>query len=628
MRGNQLTKKGVLVSRLRWTCHLRAVGSCGLLGIVLCGKFLAGLNFPLGPIIFLIAGSLVYDAAILATLEVWRRKRFCRESLIYHLVGNVAGSLDVLGLTAMVYFTGGSSSPWVYYPVIGTVTAAALFPWYHALLFTLLSASSLSLLFFAESWGLLEPVTIAAVSPSSSDAGYLVTMLLSLVAFMSMSAYMVSFPAGREREYQKRLDLEARRAKLAARQSRSLLRVLRHLSALGEAREVADVLAADSLQLIGCRSTAVLLWDRKIGKYKVASVWEEGRGRNPRFDGLEIDGAAMPLLEAPAFTSLVGTRVGGLGDAAGDHLNGLRHLFRSCFAVPLGTENKRLGLLLLGLGEAVARLAKAQQRMARGVAYQGATALENTELLRDLRRASELKSQFAANISHELRTPLHIITGCAELMEAGSFGPVMDEQKNACRIVLDSASQLLRIVDAALEINQMDLGASTVSLERVYFQELWQELQVELETKEGVAVEWEQRQGVEWVVTDVQKLKMILKQLLGNAIEYTEKGVVRATLGIDHGARSFVVEVQDTGAGIAKKDLPEIFDMFTQVDGSLTRRHGGLGLGLYLVKRLVEELSGSIDVQSSPGSGSCFTVRLPLNEEAQDISELASASAG
>jgi len=177
--------------------------------------------------------------------------------------------------------------------------------------------------------------------------------------------------------------------------------------------------------------------------------------------------------------------------------------------------------------------------------------------------------------------------------------------------------QLLELIESTLEIGRIDAGRDEVRLENVHFAVFWRELGRDcshLRKPESVALEWETdiRQTRDLILrTDPRKLTIIVRNLVGNALKFTEKGFVRVEAASERGA--LYIQVRDTGIGIKQEDQDAIFEKFRQADGSETRRFGGSGLGLYIVRRFAEQLGGTVVVSSRPGEGSTFTVRVPLS---------------
>jgi signal transduction histidine kinase len=259
-------------------------------------------------------------------------------------------------------------------------------------------------------------------------------------------------------------------------------------------------------------------------------------------------------------------------------------------------------------GRATGRVA-----LARGLAHQAAIALQNVRLVEDIRETSRLKSEFVATMSHELRTPLNVVMGYVTLLLDGAFGPLADEQRGVLGRMQRSAAELFDLVTATLDLNRLEAGKSRVTVEPVVVPDLFAQLEAETAPppeRSEVEIRWELASDLPAVETDRAKLRIVLKNLIGNAIKFTERGNV--VVAAEPAEDAVVFTVADTGIGIRQEDLPVIFEMFRQVEAANTRRHGGVGLGLYIVKRLLGELRAEIDVESEVGVGSRFRVRVPL----------------
>ncbi|HHH29900.1 MAG TPA: HAMP domain-containing histidine kinase [Polyangiaceae bacterium] len=233
---------------------------------------------------------------------------------------------------------------------------------------------------------------------------------------------------------------------------------------------------------------------------------------------------------------------------------------------------------------------------------------------RELMRAGEQKSQFMANITHELRTPLHGISALVELLDEEVYGPMNDKQREACDRIARSAEGLERMVDELLllakaEAGKLEYQPSLIDVEEVT-DNVVSSLRWMTELK-ALTLAVNVSPGLPKLTTDRGKLLQILLNLVANAIKFTpEGGEVALTV---HGTDDAVVfEVRDTGIGIPDEALPHIFDEFSQVDGSDERSHGGIGLGLALVKRLTALLSAEVEAASTYGQGSTFTLRVPV----------------
>ena len=269
-------------------------------------------------------------------------------------------------------------------------------------------------------------------------------------------------------------------------------------------------------------------------------------------------------------------------------------------------------------GDELGGLARSFNAMAQSLARSRTTLEEYSgaleEKVLELERANHLKSEFLATISHELRTPLNVIIGYVEMLaesEGGSLSP--DQQEMLGAIQRYSRLQLDLITDI-LDFSRLSSGRISFHVERFELEPLLTEIRALYAARLAstrVQLDVVVAADLPPLESDRIKLQEIVRNLVDNAIKFTEEGVVSVTGQAGETSGWLRIEVADTGAGMPPEDLEYIFDAFHQVGASSTRGTGGVGLGLSIVKQLVEALGGRVSVTSRVGQGSTFTIDIP-----------------
>lgn len=238
------------------------------------------------------------------------------------------------------------------------------------------------------------------------------------------------------------------------------------------------------------------------------------------------------------------------------------------------------------------------------------------ELQKALERVSELsqlKANFIANISHELRTPLTHIKGYIELLITESLGPLTKEQRHALQVSQQSSGKLEGLIEDLIMVSLASRGEMSVKLDDMDIRRI-ASLAVKSfigrAEERGISLHAVIDEDVPLVQGDSQKIGWALSQLIDNGIKFTSTGGNVVVSVKREGENLVIVSVTDTGIGIAPQRLTEIFEPFHQLDGSPTRRYGGTGLGLSLVRQIVEAHGSMMDVQSVEGRGTTF--KFPL----------------
>ncbi len=261
------------------------------------------------------------------------------------------------------------------------------------------------------------------------------------------------------------------------------------------------------------------------------------------------------------------------------------------------------------------------------VAIQNLRSLELAEIaVEEMREVDRLKSEFLANMSHELRTPLNSIIGFSRVILKGIDGPINEIQEQDLTAIHTSGQHLLDMINNILDLSKIDAGKMELHIEEIELQDV---LESVISTARGLIKEKPIKliskipEQLPQAYADRTRVRQIMLNLLQNASKFTDEGTITAGVEITEDQKFVKLYVSDTGIGISDKDQEKLFERFSQVDSSLTRKVGGTGLGLSITKALVEMQNGEIGLDSEVGKGSTFwfTVPIVIEEPADHSSE-------
>jgi signal transduction histidine kinase/CheY-like chemotaxis protein len=310
----------------------------------------------------------------------------------------------------------------------------------------------------------------------------------------------------------------------------------------------------------------------------------------------------------------------------------VRSGYRALLAVPLLREEHILG------GLVVARKAPGEFPadvidLLTAFATQSALAIQNARLFREIEEkgrqleiASKHKSQFLANMSHELRTPMNAIIGVTEMLLEDARALGQEDQIEPHERILRAGKHLLALINDILDLSKIEAGKMELHLESFAITPLVEDVVTTirpLAEKNGNRVEVDCSADLGTMRADAMRVRQALLNLASNANKFTERGVI--TIAVrrrgEDGREWVSVAVSDTGIGLTADQVAKLFEEFTQADASTTRKYGGTGLGLAISRRFCRMMGGDITVESTPGRGSTFTIRLPAEVQTAEEGE-------
>lgn len=563
----------------------------GIAGLLLLGHIQAL------PMVVFLAVALLYNL-----LLAWTRRRGISEAVTTW--GLELGNL--VFVTVAVHHSGGLASPFVVLYAVFVVAGGLRSGW---------SGTLRSFGLCIASWVVL----IVLAPPANSEQWAHFSMLLgALLALALVVGVLTQRHAGISREALKR-NQEIAFLQEAGRSLGSTLDPQRVLAAtLSQVNEILDVEAA-SLALVD-RETGFITFELAIG------------GGNDAVKGLRLEpgqgivGQSIADGRAVLVSDVMSDPrwFGGVDQVSG-------YETRSLMCVPLRVKGQVIGALEV-LNKRDGPFTDDDLRLVTSLGDLAAQAIENARLhdeirqhVQDLqvaydevRKLDELKSAFIRNVSHELRTPLALIEGYIELLLDEQMGELQPEQLKALSLVADKSSDLNRLVNDIISLQT--IGAMGFDMELLNTSALVADAVEALRPKGDKA-------GIQLVLSvvseaealqvqgDARRLNQVLNHLLDNAVKFSPNGGV-VSLALERESEMVVIQVKDEGIGLSRDQLDRVFDRFYQVDGSATRHFGGAGLGLALVKEVVEAHGGAVWAESEgiAGKGCTFTLCLPAHD--------------
>ena len=291
----------------------------------------------------------------------------------------------------------------------------------------------------------------------------------------------------------------------------------------------------------------------------------------------------------------------------------------SFLCVPLVANNEVLGCLLF-LTREEHEFNPEEIDFISTLAGQAAIAIHHSELYDRSQRQSEeltdahkIKDEFLKVVSTQLKTPLNVITGYSEMFLEGLLGEITPIQEKAIETVARQSKELHGLINTVLQVSSMEAEKLHVELHEINLWEFCSELRTfyDYPLATGVKLVWNYPADLPSVEGDRAKLRRMLENLIGNALKFTQQGTVMITVRYLAGKQRLEFKISDTGVGIPEENIPKIFEKFRQGERHSGMEHGGVGLGLYIVKKYLDLLGGNIEVHSRVGEGTTFIFQIP-----------------
>jgi len=605
----RLPQEEELISRVSWLIGLRWAAAAAVILSSLVAKELFSLTIPWAELCLIGAVILLYNVVFTWWLRSLRGTSATSIETFRHFAA-MQILLDWFALILVVHYTGGIESPALSFFIFNAIVAGILLPTRTAFLLAAFGVMLVVGLAFLETWRILPHRPIPEFhEPRLEKWLFLLSGLAFFIGAILISIYLATSISRQLVRRTRELAELKQTLEDAYHQMRTLYETLRAVNSTLNLPQVLSTIVRQATEAMGVKASSIRLLDEERRFLEMSAAYglsdaylTKGRVDPQRgeVDRLTLQGKAVALLDAtadPRFQYPEEARKEGI---------------RSVLSVPMMLMDRAIGVLRVYTAE-VREFTQQEIEFLTALASQGAAAIQNARAYRQLQELEEAKSRFVFQVSHELKAPVTAIQSQFAVLQGGYVGSLSEQQRN----LITRAARRLAALQALLQ-DLLALGALRGRLPQHRKTEL-NLTEIARRVSEVILPQAEAR-GVTLTLrvpdapvpfpTAEDDMHRLLGNLLDNAVKYTPPGGV-VTVSLTADASRVTLVVADTGIGISPEAMPHVFDEFYRASNAKDMGAEGTGLGLSLVKRIVDLYRGQMHVESKPGKGTTFTVVLP-----------------
>ncbi len=612
-QGSRTLVEAELVSSVSWLIRLRWVAGVGvLLGTWSTGT-LFGLGAPRLPLYVVGTGILLYNLTFYLIEQ--RLTRASAKTEAFRQLSVWQAILDWIAMALLIHFSGGIESPAIFFFIFHIIIVSIFFSARTAAAFAILAAALLSAIALLEFYGLMPHRAIIGFldTPLYQNSLYVASVLFFFTSTGLISAYLASSIQARLRQREEEVIHLSESLRRATIRLQTLNDGARVINSTLDLPRVLEGLVKSTAEAMGVRACSIRLLDSGGQNLEPVAVF----GLSQAY----VNKGPVDPITNPLARRVLNGEIVNIPNALNSPLlqypeEARQEGIRSVLSAPLIGKRGILGILRAYAVEPD-RFTAEDEAFLVAIASQGSIAIENAMAYKAIEELDMAKSQFVRTVTHELRSPVSVVHSLLRTLTSGYVGEISSQQLDILQRARRRVEFLQRLIDDLL-----DLAAGKNEFKRV---EPFEPLDLvealervvrrfEVVSKEkGLTLEWLHQAGSQEakVLASMDSLDRIFNNLVSNAVKYTPAGG-HVTVSLSCQEKQAQVEVIDTGIGIPEEAQEHLFEEFFRAPNARAVEHEGTGLGLTIVRDLVVRFGGSIQVESSLGVGSHFTVRLPL----------------